>query len=122
MARNGEGVLMDESLTDEQRAALKARAIERLRRQEASLERSHQINPYRERGEIMLTPPSALDSYNQDVRDLRRAGEAVPGWYIREPYLIDWRQGKHGKPMKMIDGSGLLSDIKRVLEIVDPQA
>jgi hypothetical protein len=112
---------MDESLTDEQRTALKARAIERLRLQESELERSEQIGRYRERGEIMLKPPDSLDSYNRDVRDLRRAGATVPDWYIRSPYLIDWKQAKSSKPMKMIDGSALLTDIKRVLEIVDPQ-
>lgn len=112
---------MDESLTDEQRAELKARAIERLRTQEAQLERSEQLHRYEERGENMLKPPHMLDSYNRDVRDLQRAGAPVPDWYIREPHLIDWKQGKRGKPMKMIDASALLSDIKRVLEIVDPQ-
>lgn len=112
---------MDESLTDEQRAEIKARAIERLRIQKADLERSHHIHRYEERGQSMLTPPSALDSYNRDVLDLQRAGAAVPNLYMRKPDLIDWRQGKRGKPTKMIDGSALLADFKRVLEIVDPQ-
>ena len=115
------GMLMDESLTDEERAALKARAIERLRSQAAELERRHQGHGYKERGESFMTIPEERISFNEDLRDLQRAGEDIPDWMIRPPRTIPMRAAKTAPVEDVIDGTGLLAEIKRVLAEVDPK-
>jgi hypothetical protein len=112
---------MDETLSVEERAALKARAIASLRQQEADLEKSHAIHRYQERGLNMLTSPKQLDWYNRDVRDLQRAGESVPNVYLRAPHIIRQKPNPKGPMMDWIDGSNLLADIKNVLALVDPR-
>jgi len=112
---------MDESLTSEERADLKARAIARLQSQAAELERRHQGHQYKERGERFMTGPEARESFNDALRDLQRAGEDIPDWMIRPPHAIKWRPIKTAPLEDWIDGSGLLSDNKRVLVMVDPK-
>jgi hypothetical protein len=111
---------MDESLTAEDRAALKARAIERLRRQAAEFERSEEIHRYREKGQVQMTSPQQRESLNEALLDLRRAGETIPDYLIQRPYTVKWRAVKTAPKEDWIDGSAVLADIKRALAIVDP--
>ena len=112
---------MDESLTDEERAALKADAIRSLRDQEAELERRHAGHMYKERGQVMIAAPSERESYNDALLKLQRAGEDIPDWMIRPPHTIKWRPMKAAPLEDWIDGSAVLADIKRMLAQVDPQ-
>jgi hypothetical protein len=110
---------MDESVTAEERAALKDRAIKRLRDMKAELERTDQIHRFRERGMTWHDLPSRHESMNQALRDLQRAGENIPDWMIRPPVTHKWRASTRAPLQDWIDGWGLLSDVNRALEIVD---
>jgi hypothetical protein len=112
---------MDESLTDERRAELNARAIERLRRQAAEFERSEEIHRYGEKGQVQMTSPQQREWFNEALRDLQRAGENIPDSMIRRPITRKWRAVKSAPLEDWIDGSALLSDIKRALALVDPR-
>ena len=111
---------MDESLTAEDRAALKARTIERLRQQAAEFERSEEIHHYREKGQVQMTFPAQREWLNEALLDLRRAGESIPDYLIQRPHTIKYRPTRTAPKEDWIDGSAVLSDIKRALAIVDP--
>ena len=68
-----------------------------------------------------MTTPSQRESFNESLRDLQRAGEDIPDWWIQPPDTIKYRAVKSEPEESWISGSALLADIKRALAIVDPQ-
>jgi hypothetical protein len=112
---------MGASLSAEERAALKARAIERLRGQAAGFEQSEKNHRYREQGLSQMTSPQQHEWFNESLRDLQRAGEDIPDWMIKPPTLVKYSPTKRVPRQDWINGSYLHADIKRVLAKVDPQ-
>jgi hypothetical protein len=112
---------MDESLTDEERAELKEKAVKALRTMEADLDRSEEIHHYTERGQAQMIPPARYEWFNEALRDLQRAGEAIPDWRIRPVHTIKWRPVKRAPLEDWADGSSLRTQVKQVLATVDPQ-
>jgi hypothetical protein len=111
---------VNEPLTNEQQAALRASAIAKLRRIEADLDRSEEIHHYRERLASHMVSPSQREWANEALRDLQRAGEDIPDSLIRPPRPRKMRVPKNSPPALLIDGSALRLNIKRILDQVDP--
>jgi hypothetical protein len=117
----GVGVLMDESLTDQERVQLRAHAIKRIRDLKADLDESEGLYHYEQRGASHMVPPFQRERFNEALRNLRRVGEDIPDALIRPPQPIPLRPAKTAPIEGWIDGSMLRADIKRMLERVDPQ-
>jgi hypothetical protein len=100
-------------------AHLKDNAIKKLRVLEASLARSARLHSSDKQGHSHIVSPSHYEAYNEALRELQRAGEAIPDASIRPAITIHMRATQGAPLQDWVNGSALHADIKRVLAKVD---
>jgi hypothetical protein len=110
-------------MADSKAADLRASAIQKLRSLEASLARSAELHRSGEQGQghSHVAPPSQHEAYNEALRELQRAGEAIPDASIRPAITIRTRVSQGAPLQDWVSGSALHADIKRILAQVDPR-
>jgi hypothetical protein len=106
-------------MDDAKAAHLKDSAIKKLRSLEASLTRSAGRHGSGEPGHSHMVSPSQHEAYNEALRELQRAGEAIPDAAIRPAITIHTRATQGAPLQDWVSGSALHADIKRVLAKVD---
>src|SRR6476659_2336952 len=108
-------------MADSKVADLRASSIKKLRSLEANLARSASLLHSGEQCQSNVVPPSQHEAYNEALRDLQRAGEAIPDASIRPAITIRTRAVPGAPLQDWVSGSALHADIKRVLAQVDPR-
>ena len=108
-------------MADSKAADLKDSAIKKLRSLEASLARSEGLHHSGQQGHSHVVPPSQYEAYNEALRELQRAGEAIPDALIRPAITIRTRATQGAPLQDWVSGSALRADIRRVLAQVDPR-